>query len=176
MPNTFTQIGAAQVAGSGGAASFVFSSIPQTYTDLVVYLTARISTNPATAGINRVKMQINSTTTSYDNRLLFSLGVGTPGAATGTDQITFFYSNASDSTAGYWSNTMIYISNYANNLNKLWSLESVAESNNNNQGMLAISGGILSNTAAITTLTIANSDPTNFNEFSTAYLYGVSNV
>jgi hypothetical protein len=176
MPNTFTQIGTAQVAGSGGAASFIFSAIPNTYTDLVVYLTARIGGSPATGGINRVKMQLNSTTTAYDNRLLFALAVGTPAVATGTDQITFFYSNANDSTAGYWSNTMIYISNYANNLNKCWSLESVAESNNNNQGMLAISGGILSNTAAITSLTIANADPINFEQFSTAYLYGVSNV
>jgi len=175
MPNTFTQIGTAQVAGSGGVASLVFSTIPNTYTDLVIYLSLR-NANQVTGGIQRCRVQINSITTGYDNRLLFALAVGTPTAGTLTDQISAHYSNGTDATSGYWSNSTVYISNYANSLNKTFSVESVADSNNNNQGIMSLAGGILSNTAVITSLTVTQADGQNFLEHSTAYLYGVSNA
>lgn len=175
MP-TFTQIGTAQVAGSGGAASLTFTSIPSTYTDLILYTSLRINGAPAAWTIARCKLQVNSITTGYTNRLLYSGGGGSPASDVGTDQITFFYCNASDSTSNTFSNASIYIPNYAGSTNKTFSVDSVAESNGATQGILSINAGLLTNTAAITSLTVTQADAYNFVQHSTAYLYGVSNA
>ena len=173
MPNTLIPIQTIRV-GASGATSLTFSNIPQTYTDLVVHTSLRTS-GSVTSGIARCRMQINSITSGYSNHLLFSLGAATPTSGNGTDYITFFYANDSTATSNTFSNSSIYINNYTGSTNKTASVDSIAESNSNSAGILSLNSGSLSNSAAITSLTITQADGFTLVENSTATLYGISN-
>ena len=59
MANTYTLI-ASQTVGSGGASAINFGSIPNTYTDLLVKVSARMSSANGSAGIT-----FNGTNTNY---------------------------------------------------------------------------------------------------------------
>jgi hypothetical protein len=75
-------------------------------------------------------------------------------------------------TASSFSSGEIYIPNYAGSTNKSYSIDSVTEQNAT--GALAeLIAGLWSQTAAITQITLSSS---NFQQYSTAYLYGVSNA
>ena len=67
MPSTYELI-ASYTVGAGGAASIDFTSIPATYTDLVLKLSSRT----ATGGANDVYIQFNtdSTSANYSERQL----------------------------------------------------------------------------------------------------------
>lgn len=52
MMATYIKIGSVEV-GAGGASSIDFSSIPATYTDLVLKMSARVSTGGANNEIGR---------------------------------------------------------------------------------------------------------------------------
>lgn len=174
---TFTQIGTAQVVGSGGSGSITFSSIPQTYTDLVMLVSARTNGTTGPAGIARIKVQINSLTSGYSNVLLYNIGADAPGGATGTDQITFFYANAPASNSSTFSNNWLYFCNYSSTtLPKTVSVDAGTEYITSAGGIRALNAGYSTDTAAISTLTITPADAVVFVEHSSAYLYGVSNA
>ena len=171
MP-TFTQIGSAVTVGAGGAASISFTSIPSTYTDLVIKLSGRAS-NAATA--NSLRLQINSITSGYSVRGL--RGDGSAASSFTDSGATFFAGviNAASGTTSTFSNIEIYIPNYAGSTNKSISVDSIRE-NNTTAADAYLLAGLLSNTAAITSLTLTCETTANFVEYSTAYLYGVSNA
>ena len=73
MPTTFTQIGSAQVVGSGGAATIDFTSIPSTYTDLVLKVSLRSS---ASGEYINNRITFNGSTSGYTSKLLYGLGSG----------------------------------------------------------------------------------------------------
>lgn len=171
MPNTFTKIASVTV-GSGGASSIDFTSIPSTYTDLCLKVSAR--TNAVGSGYyTRLRLQINGSTTGYSNRLLYNAD-GTAASATSTDYITFFYETGTSATANTFSNGEIYIPNYAGSNYKSTSSDSVSE-NNGTQIIQALNAGLWSNTAAITQLTITDASSYTLAQYSTATLYGIKN-
>lgn len=168
MATTFTQIGSAVTVGSGGAASIDFSVIPSTYTDLVLKTSVRWS-NTGPDGFN---ISFNGSTSSFTCRFVEGAGSGTPISSTGTR-----FAGGLEGT-GYTANTFgsveIYIPNYAGSTNKSYSIDSVTE-NNATQAFSQLIAGLWSNTSAINQITIAPSSGT-FVQYSTAYLYGVSNA
>lgn len=173
MAITYIKIATVDV-GAGGSTSIVFNSIPQTYTDLCLISSLRISSAPAgTTGIARCRLRINSTTTGYNNKLVYGLS-SSAASASSADYITYFYANASDSTSNTFSNSSIYIPNYTTSSNKSISSDSVTESNSNTQGIAALNAGVLSNAAAITSLTIDQAEGGTFVQYSNATLYGIS--
>ena len=174
MP-TFTQIGSAVTVGAGGALSIDFTSIPATYTDLVLKTSLRCTTIPG-YNLARMKLKINSSTSGYTNRLVYAIGNAVGSEATVTDSISYFYAVGSDSTASTFGSTDFYIPNYAGSTNKSTSLDTVTENNASTGVALALSAGLLSNPAAITGLSITSSDGFTIAQHSTAYLYGVSNA
>jgi hypothetical protein len=169
MANTYVKIGSTVTVGLLGAASIDFTSIPATYTDLVLKVSTR-STYAAT--ISRAKLQINAITTGYSNRMAYGDGSGTS-STTSTDYITYLYSVGATATASTFSNTEIYIPNYAGSTNKSVSIDSVTE-NNATSAFAVIEAGLLSNTAAITGISITDANGGNFVQYSTASLYGIS--
>jgi hypothetical protein len=176
MP-TFTQIGTAQVVGAGGSPTITFSSIPATYTDLVMYVSVRTSGTTGPAGIGRIKVQINSLTTGYSNSLLYNISSDAPAAATGTDQITFLYAASTPSPSTSFSNNTLYFCNYSSTtLPKTVSSDSGTEYLIANGGVRALNAGYHTTTDAISSLTINIADAADFVQHSTAYLYGVSNA
>ena len=156
--------------GSGGASSIDFTSIPATYTDLNLIVSARASTANNTA----LQIYFNNSTGSYDLKRLtgdgataFSDGLtaNTYLRAIGTDQANF--------TASSFGNVSIYIPNYTSSTNKSVSIDGVTETNATT-AYASLLAGIRNNTAAINQITIIP-DSGNFAQYSTAYLYGIKN-
>jgi hypothetical protein len=170
MP-TFTQIGSAQVAGAGGATSFDFTSIPSTYTDLCIVLSSR----GASGGATDVLIELNSdaTGTNYVARQL--QGNGASANASGGSGNQSATSTGSTDTASTFANSSIYIPNYAGANNKNILTDTVTE-NNATTAYITLRANVWNNTSAITSIRLKNANGSNLAQYSTAYLYGVSNA
>ena len=170
MPDTFIKIASVTV-GSGGAASIDFTSIPSTYTDLIIKATSR-NTSTAGAAWNYFKLKPNGLSTNLSYRFVY--GVGTSAASDlGTGNLIGGYSNDSSSTANTFGSSDIYIPNYAGSNYKSISSDSVTE-NNDTSAIAVLSANLWSDTAAITSITLEQATG-NFAQYSTFYLYGIKN-
>ena len=171
MANTYTLISSVTV-GSGGAASIDITSIPATYTDLVLKFTARSTTTSPDRDSVLCIMKFNNTSTTYSGRTL---------RARGTDTASFSgafygYINASSYTESTFSSTDIYILNYAGSQQKSYSIDNNNEQNvANYDSVQALIAGLWDGTSAINRITLTL-DYGNFAQYSTAYLYGISNA
>ena len=161
--------------GSGGASNITFSSIPATYTDLVLVISGRT----ATAIISdAMKMQFNNDTGSnYSSRSLYTDSVSSVNS-TSYSSIGYFLNvgwfPAANNTANLFSNFAVTIPNYAGSATKTVSFDSVTETNGGTlNGGLTISAGLWNSTAAITSIKIYGDYGQNLVENSTAYLYGI---
>ena len=174
MANTYTLISSVTVGG-GCAANIEFTSIPATYTDLQVLTSLR--TNRASAVRDVAKIQFNSNTGSnYSEIELYGNGSAASSAsATSQTSARCGYPTASTATASTFSNDSIYIPNYLSSNNKSFSVDSVAETNAVATDMVFIAG-LWAQTAAITSIKIFPLVGTLFDQYSTAYLYGISNA
>jgi len=170
MANTYELI-ASNTVGSGGASSVTFSSIPATYTDLVVKSSAR--TDRAST-YDFYKVKFNGSATSYSERLLN--GNGTAAASETNNSTTYGFNYAIDgasATASTFSNAEFYIPNYTSANYKSYSTDAVTE-NNGSVAFAAITAGLWSNTSAITSISFESANSANFVQYSTFYLYGVT--
>jgi hypothetical protein len=172
MTNTYTLINSNTV-GSGGAASVTFSSIPNTYTDLLL----KYSMRTLYAGIsNNTLIQFNSSGgTAYSLKALY--GTGSAAASFGRSSgasTDAGYANGSTSTTNAFSNNDIYIPNYASTNYKSFSVDSVIE-NNATAADSMLAGGLWSSTSAITSITISDFSSNTIIQYSTFYLYGIKN-
>ena len=169
MANPTMTLIASNTVGSGGAASVTFSSIPQTYTDLKVVVSAR--TNGAGANSNPwtpLIVTLNLTTTTSSKQLY-----GT-GSGTGSDSsVNNIYVADTDNTANTFSNSEIYIPNYTSTNQKSYSANSATE-NNATASLALMAAGLTNLTSAITSVTLAP-DTNSFAQYSTFYLYGIKN-
>lgn len=155
--------------GAGGAASIDFTSIPGTYTDLMVVTSLKNSSQSLTQTLIRFNSDSGS---NYTWRWLR----GTGSAADSTNNATW-----GDSTAIYvsyhdnvnYNNGSIYIPNYASATAKSVSSDGVEEQNTSAAYQL-ISAGTWSGTAAITSISVIKSSGTGFAQYSSATLYGIS--
>ena len=171
MPSTYTLI-ASNTVGSGGASSITFSSIPSTYTDLVIKTSAR-STN-ALSSISSMLMRFNGSSSSYTDRRI--VGSGASASSDSNVYSGYIYlgeANGGGSTASTFGNTEFYIPNYTSANFKSVSTDNVQE-NNNTTAYAQLIAGLWSNTAAITSIEIFVNG-TTFGQYSTFYLYGIKN-
>jgi hypothetical protein len=82
----------------------------------------------------------------------------------------------SGQTASIFGNAEIYIPNYAGSNNKPISIDHVTE-NNATDAWANLTVLLWSNSAAITSIKISESSgSSNYAQYSTAYLYGISNA
>jgi hypothetical protein len=170
MANTYTLI-ASSTVGAGGASSIDFTSIPATFTDLVIKLSAR-SNNGAVTG--NLAIQFNGSATSFSRKVVRGNGSSASSTGNADNYVADIVGNtATASTFGNWE---IYIPNYAGNTNKSYSVDTVTE-NNATEAWQYLLAGLWSNTAAITSIKLLDlSASFNFVQYSTAYLYGVKNA
>lgn len=166
--------------GSGGATNVTFTSIPQSYTDLVVKYSA---TTNDTGVVTWLKLTFNSSTSDYADLYLRANGVSVTGGTDGSGSAGaagFGGAVRSTATASGWvtpiinGNVDIYIPNYANSTHKSYSVDGVIE-NNDTFTHNSLIAGLWSNTSAITSLNINATSTFAFQEYSTFYLYGISN-
>ena len=169
MPDTFIKIASVTV-GSGGASSIDFTSIPSTYTDLVVKYSIRTT---SANQIDYLKCEFNGSTTSYTERVLYGYGttVGSASNSGSYDNII----NGGANTASTFSNGEIYVPNYAGSNYKSFSSDSVAESNTTSNNMLMLAAELWSNTSAITSIKLSDLSSGTIAQYSTATLYGIKN-
>lgn len=163
---TYIQIGST-VTASGSSAVIDFTSIPATYTDLKLVVSAR-GTTTAGAGGNYYAIALNGSATSKTQRYLQGDGSG---AGSGSSSSFTTYMSPSDYTASSFSNAEVYIPNYAGSNNKSMSVDVVTETNAT-AALMAFYAQLWSNGAAITQITLT-ANAGNFAANSTATLYGI---
>jgi hypothetical protein len=175
MANTYTLI-EAKTLGSA-VASVTFSSIPQTYTDLKLVMSAR-----TTAGGNvsdNAHLSFNNASDRYYEILLYGVGDGSNGSASASNANTYLQwggsATGSSATTNTFGNAEVYIPNYTSSNGKSISVDWVNESNVTS-AWVALSAGLWNPTtnAAITSLKVeARAAATSFAVYSTFYLYGI---
>jgi hypothetical protein len=173
MANTFELI-ASSTVGSGGASSIDFTSIPSTYTDLVLKLSARSARTPDNR--DEVFVRFNGDTGSnYSYRTIRGDGssaISQSGSA--INSIKRGDTPAAGATANTFSNHEYYIPNYAGSNQKSISMDTAME-NNATESFLFLIAGLWTGTAAINRITLTP-EVSTFVQYSTAYLYGVKNA
>ena len=170
MANAMTLI-ASSTVGSGGTNFIDFTSIPSSYTDLVLKLSCRVS---PTGSVQDVGIRFNGdTSANYLYRELVGTGANISNStASGTNHNTI--GNPSDSTANTFSNVEIYIPNYAGSTQKSSVIDSVVENNTVSTNVqMRIHAWKWSGTAAISTIRVYDPTGGNLLQYSSAYLYGI---
>jgi hypothetical protein len=171
MANTYTLISSNVLASS--AASVTFSAIPSTYTDLVL----RVS-NRNTSNSSNYTLSVGGSAGEYSETEIHAEGTSTIGSTrtTNTDPFgtsSYLFTVASADTANAFGVSEIYIPSYTASQNKPVSLVSFRERDSTAHGMSAIAG-LFRNNSAITTI-VATSAGTSFAATSSFYLYGIKN-
>ena len=151
--------------------SIDFTSIPATYTDLVVVMSLRSTalTDLGTIGVN---LSFNGSTANRNQTRIFGAGT-TVGSDNSTSAAIRVSIPTTTSTASTFGNLSVYFPNYAGSINKSFSVDSVAENNSATSNELDLTAGLWSITSAITSLSFSPSS-SNFAQYSTASLYGIS--
>jgi hypothetical protein len=170
MPVTYKKIASVTV-GSGGAASIDFTSIPATYTDLLVMFSGRGDAPNTQASVT---IQFNANASSYASRWVRGNGsAASSGVDTyGTDEIYIGEVPAATATTSTFGNACIYIPNYTVAANKSVSIDMVSE-NNATQAWTYLTAGLWSNTDSITSIKLLHQGAAIFVQHSTATLYGI---
>jgi hypothetical protein len=170
MANTYTLISSVTV-GSGGAADMTFSSIPSTYTDLLVKVSARGSNSAQIYEYANVKF--NGSSSGYTGKNV--QGTGSAAASNNYTANIYLMLDGSTATANTFGNGEMYIPNYTSSNYKSVSMDSVME-NNATAAYSELTASLWSNTAAITSISLTPLLGTTWTQYSTAYLYGISNA
>jgi hypothetical protein len=150
------------------AASIEFTSIPQTFTDLVIMASGRSDRTP---GFEDYIIAFNGSSSNFSWRRLQGQGSGVA-----SDSGTFGRLGQIDTdfaTANTFGNLTAYISNYTAATNKSVSIDMVTE-NNATLAFQEIMSLLWSNTAAISSFTLTTGNSQNFKIGTMISLYGVT--
>jgi|LakMenE01Jun11ns_1017448.scaffolds.fasta_scaffold9909425_3 hypothetical protein len=167
---TYKLINSATV-GSGGAANIQFTNIPATYTDLVLFTSLKTSYSGAQWG--QVYLKFNGSSASFSNKY-FSGNGSSPGTGSDANTTGGFATTGGTGGTNAFANNFIYILNYTSSNHKIFSTNSLPEMNTTTS-LNFLGGNLWSNTAVISSISIEDYNST-FVQYSTAYLYGISNA
>jgi hypothetical protein len=173
MPSTYELIKGETLASS--AASYTFTAIPSTYTDLLI----RAAVRSDNSGVNEFfDIRINGlTTTIYSDTNL--LGDGSAASSARSSNLTVAYApryggNGNTSTANTFSSVEVYIPSYTVSQNKPVGSFGVMEMNQVDT-TIAVGANLIRSTAAITSITALPLLGANWLTGSSFYLYGIKN-
>jgi hypothetical protein len=162
--NTYEAI-ATQTLGSA-AASVTFSSIPGTYTDLVLVISARMSGG---GGASSIQAQFNSDTGSNYSFTLIT-GDGTSATSSRASSQTQAAVGLATDTAGEWSSNIVQVMNYSNTTTNKTVLARAGIAGDRTRAIV----NLWRSTSAITSILIINNGSVNFVSGSTFTLYGIA--
>jgi hypothetical protein len=168
MPATYEPL--ATFTTDGTTQSIIFSSIPQTYTDLVISVSLRSSTG---AVEDTWSIQVNDTLDIYDYGQISSNGstfvsnrtTGYYGAPAGTCP-------AASATSGIFNAGTVNFGLYANTVKWKTFVSKSAANANNNAGKVQVTAGTMRTTSALTKINVFTASA-NMAAGSTATLYGI---
>ena len=173
MATTYTLISSNVLSGS--AASVTFSSIPSTYTDLVVKYSLR-STATGTGFDDFIGLALNGSSSAvYGITRLY--GNGATASSNRTTSGTYFNLNVVDgagNTANTFTSGELYIPSYIVAQNKPISSFKVDEQNATT-AYIYFSALLFADNTAISSLTIDSKNGGQFVSGSSFYLYGIKN-
>jgi len=163
---------ASQVVGSGGASAITFSSIPQTYTDLLLKISARMA--PNTTG-EYIQMSFNGVTTNLSSKILYGYTTNASSYNESSVLALGIFPGVG-TTSNTFGTSETYIPNYTSSNYKSVSTDEVSENNSSstNAAYQYLIAGLWSSTAAITSITLS-AQTTSILQYSTFYLYGIKN-
>jgi len=164
MATTYTLI-ASSTVGSGGASNIEFTSIPSTYTDLLVKVSVRMAST-----YDLFWIRFNGVSTNLSGKSV----QGDGSSAASYTEVPYGRVNNNGTTSNTFSSTDFYVPNYAGSDYKSVSTDSVSE-NNATQAYATLGAGLWSNISAITSIQIVPNGGDTFVQHSTAYLYGIKN-
>jgi hypothetical protein len=166
MANTYIQIGSTVTVGAGGSTTITFSSIPATYTDLILKFSLRLRDYTT---LDYGFIQLNSTAGSV--RTLITSGSSATSYSV-TDSLRIDYVTGSGYTANSFTSGELYIPNYTSSTAKTVSLDHVEERNDSTAYSQLAAGLFSTVTSAVTSVTISGA-ANNFAQYSSASLYGI---
>ena len=172
MANTYTLIASNTLSSS--AASVTFSSIPNTYTDLVIRGSVRDTTS---ATISKIEVQFNANSSAiYSHTVLTGNGATASSARKSGAGNTFHdFDNTVDSataTASTFASFELYIPSYTASQNKPGSYFG-AQENNNATAFITANANLFRDTAAISSIKFTAQ--TSFVSGTSFFLYGIKN-
>ena len=171
MPSSRILI-ASNTLGSA-AASVTFSSIPSTYTDLVLRVTGRTDVAAVNDGL---AIRFNGGTSGYSRTAVVGTGSGAASGRNSNQSYALPYDeiNGNNATASSFGSQELYIPSYTSSNSKPFSSFGAGETNAATAYMGA--DALLSNlTSAITSISIIPSNGANFLSGSSFFLYGIKN-
>lgn len=172
MANTYILISSSELNST--QTSVTFSSIPNTYTDLVVRISAR--SDRATTN-NSIRLIFNSSSAAnYSYTGLIGSGSTASFGTTSLNTLANFGSTeGSSNTANTFSSHELYIPAYAGSLTKPFSSFNTVE-NNTTAAEISTYANLWNNTSAISSITFtAAGTGVGFVSGSSFYLYGIKN-
>ena len=168
MPTTMKLIAKTTLGSS--AANIEFTSIPGTYTDLLLVASLRTNRSATTDGVI-VRFNGASGDTNLSSRLMYGNG-----ASATSENYSYAYValvSANTATSSTFGSMELYIPNYAGSTNKSMSSSSASE-HNGTTGYNFVGAALWSDTAAITAVKLLPLFGTNFAADSTAQLFGTT--
>ena len=169
MATTYEAI--ATVTLTASAANIEFTSIPQTYTDLLAVFSIRTN---ASVVKKALELRINSSTSNDSSLTLYTDGSSVGSSSYASDIFNNHAIPGANATASTFSNISVYIPNYASSNNKSISIDGAGENNATEAG-LAFSAGLYASSTAITSLLVLSEGTGSLVQYSTATLYGIKN-
>lgn len=170
MANTYTLIASNTLTSS--ATLVTFSSIPSTYTDLILCFSARLGN----AGSDDWTIQPNGSNTNGSSVMMYYDGSGASAVVANTVNASLLMGKipGTSVTANTFGSCEIYIPNYSGTTTKPISGFSVMENNAAVFAFIHATAGLYNNTTALTSLDVRAAG-SQFVSGSSFYLYGIKN-
>lgn len=172
MPTTYTFI-ASTTLGSA-ASSVSFSSIPATYKDLVLQISAR-SSDTSLQDVAMVEFNGNANTI-YSTLLAYASGGGSGTLINrlATKSRTGYYINGAASAANTFGTVEIYVPSYAASQDKQYAAFGAYE-NTSSVERIGITANLFRSNVAVSSIVLTPLTGPNFLANSSFYLYGIKN-
>jgi hypothetical protein len=160
---TYVKIATATIGAT--AATIQFTSIPQTYTDLMLLISVKNS-NGGTPQYS-MNFAVNGSPLVLTRYIKTEQGVSVTISQTNT-QVAYVANSGTGST---FSNVLVRIPSYTSSVYKFIYVED--GTNYYSNGSESVTGGQINTNSAITSITLSDGAVTNFVQYSTATLYGI---
>lgn len=159
---------------SSTAASITFSSIPQTYTDLILKTSTR-NNDAGWTGVYLITLN-NDTATNYSTTYYYGEGSNAlSGADLSVSNFNEMRGTGNGATASTYCNFELYLANYTTTSNKILYSTLTTEGNSTSNVMVMGVANLYEGSSGISSITIANQSSLVFSTDSSFYLYGIKN-
>jgi len=174
LPSTMTPIATSTLTAAG--ATVTFSSVPQTYTDLVLV----VSVKTTSGAYPILKMQFNGdTATNYSYTNLIGSATSTVASARSSNIAQMYPGpgivTAIPDTANTFATGLINIMNYSNSTTykTVLSRDAVPTNSTGGTGQVGAYVNLWRSTAAVTSITVTTNNGSNYDVGSSFTLYGI---